>query len=112
VTRCIAQREPLAVPELVDVEVGQALRRFVLRGALDRRAARAAVEDLSQLPLDRYPLRGLVARAFDWHDNVTVYDGVYLALAEALERPLLTGDTALAAVPGCDAEVIVVSTRA
>ncbi len=42
--------------------------------------------------------------------NVTVYDGVYLALAEILDAPLLTGDKELATVPGCRATVKVVAT--
>lgn len=39
-----------------------------------------------------------------------MYDGLYLALAEALACPLLTGDEALAQVPGCDAVVEVIAT--
>lgn len=37
--------------------------------------------------------------------NLTAYDALYVALAEALEAPLLTGDRALLAVPGVTARV-------
>jgi predicted nucleic acid-binding protein len=37
-------------------------------------------------------------RAFDLRSNVTFYDALYLALAEALEATLLTRDAELAKV--------------
>jgi predicted nucleic acid-binding protein len=101
--------EALAAPDLLDVEVAQVLRRFVRGGALAPRDAAAALEDLRALSIDRYPGAGLVGRAFALREDVTVHDGVYLALAEALGRPFLTADAGLAAVPGCDAEVQVVA---
>ena len=48
---------------------------------------------------------GITCSAFALRDNVTVYDALYLALAEALDAPLLTLDGALAGVPGCDTVV-------
>lgn len=65
-----------------------------------------------ELPIRRYPPSRLVARAFELRSNVTVYDGIYLALAEVLDAPLFTGDAALADVPGCGAIVQLVSTSA
>lgn len=83
----------------------------MLGGALAADAATAAIRDLLDLPIDRYPGRILVTRAFELRDNVTEYDAVYLALAEALDRPLLTGDSRLSAVPECQADVIVTATH-
>ena len=99
-------------PHLLDAEVGQGLRRFALRGDLAETEATTMVADLADLPVRRYPHRRLVARAFELRSNVTVYDGLYLALAEALSSRLLTGDVALRGVPGVTASVDVVMTSA
>ena len=42
-----------------------------------------------------------------WHlrDNLTAHDATYVALAEALDAPLLTLDAGLAHAPGHDARV-------
>jgi predicted nucleic acid-binding protein len=101
--------EPLAAPHLLDVEVGQGLRRFERRGELDESTLRGALEDLAALPITRYPHTPLLPRALELRANATVYDAVYLALAEVLPAVLLTGDAALAAIPGCRAEVEVLS---
>jgi len=95
-------------PHLLDVEVGHALRRYILAGALSSDRAIAALERLGNLPIARYPHHYLVRRALELRDNVSVYDGVYLALAEALEAPLVTRDAALARVPRLDVRVVVV----
>ena len=47
------------------------------------------------LPLDLHEPRALVARAWELRRNLTTYDAAYVALAEALEAPLLTLDRAL-----------------
>ena len=53
----------------------------------------------------RYPHEPLLARAWDLRDTLTVYDGVYVALAELLDAPLVTSDARLAAATGHDAEI-------
>lgn len=47
-------------------------------------------------------------RAWELRDNATPYDAVYVALAELLGCPLLTGDQRLARAPGirCPVEVL------
>lgn len=104
--------EAVCTPHLVDAEVGQVLRRFALRGSIAPELAATMVQEMVALPLVRYPHPPLLVRAFALRANVTVYDGLYLALAEALDCPLVTGDAALRAVPGCSARVEVVSTSA
>lgn len=105
--RRLRRGEAVAAPHLLDVEVGQALRRHALRGALSHGEVVARLRDLRDLGFHRYPETVLVERAADLMANVTIYDGVYLALAEALDAPLLTSDRRLVDVPGCGAEVIV-----
>lgn len=102
----VAREAPhLAAPHLVDVEVAQAFRRWVRGGRLGPDRAIEALEDLASLPLERYPHGPLLRRAFEFQENLTIYDGVYLALAEALEATLLTCDAALENVPGARAAV-------
>ena len=85
-----------AVPHLLDAEVGQVLRRLVLAGKLKTDRAQHALDDLGDLPLARYALTPLLVRAFALRNQATVYDALYIALAEGLNAPLLTRDTALA----------------
>lgn len=90
----------LHVPHLADVEVAQALRRYVREGALDAGSAAVALEDLRSLDLERHSHEPLLDRVWALRENLTAYDAVYVALAEALECGLLTCDGRLARAPG------------
>lgn len=103
--------EPVGAPHLLDAEVGQVLRRYERLGDLDQAGARAALAHLAALPITRYPHGPFVGRAYDLRANVTVYDGLYLALAEALDAVLVTTDAALLGVPSCNAAVDVLAGR-
>jgi predicted nucleic acid-binding protein len=95
--RLFNSRETAHAPHLLDLEVAQALRRYAAAGELDQERARAALVDLADLPLCRYPHNFLLPRLWDLRNNFTAYDAVYVALAEALEAPLLTRDRRLGA---------------
>jgi predicted nucleic acid-binding protein len=91
------EHEPLHAPELVEPETLNALRRLCATGRVSDRRAREAVLDLANARLVRYPHEPLRERVWDLRHNLTAYDACYLALAEALDDPvLLTGDGALA----------------
>ena len=107
--RLFEESPGLLTLHLLDAEVGQVLRRHVRRHELSTARAKAALEDLTALPLQRYPLLPLLARAFELRDNATVYDALYLALAENAGAPLLTRDARLAKVPGHSAAVEVLT---
>lgn len=92
--------EELAAPELVDLEVASVLRRQVRTGAIDVRRAGLALADLAAMPMARAPHHALLHRCWQLRDNLTVYDAAYVALAEALNADLLTGDHRLAAATG------------
>jgi predicted nucleic acid-binding protein len=104
-----AGQAPLAAPHLIDAEVGHLLRRHALLGKVSEERARIALDDHLALPILRYGHQALLPRAFALRDNATIYDALYLALAEALEAPLLTRDTRLARIPGIAAHVEVVA---
>jgi predicted nucleic acid-binding protein len=95
----------LHVPHLLDVEVAQVLRRYVASGAIEEARGRAALADLGTFPLVRYPHDFLLPRVWELRNNLTAYDAVYVALAEALDAPLLTRDRRLAGAPGHHARV-------
>jgi predicted nucleic acid-binding protein len=69
--------EPHA-PHLVDVEVAQGQRHAHL---------------------------DLLTRAWKLRENLTAYDAMYVALAEALDAPIVTCDTPLARAPGHRARI-------
>lgn len=94
--RLFAPGETLHAPHLIDVEVAQVLRRYSRTRELDDARGQDALEDLADLPLTRYPHGLLLPRIWDLRDNVTAYDAAYVALAEALDAPLVTRDAALA----------------
>ena len=100
--------ERLTAPELVDLEVISVWRRQIREGALQARRADLALADLAALPLRRAAHRPLLARCWELRDNLTVYDASYVALAEALDVTLLTGDgrLAMASGPRCHFEVL------
>ncbi len=87
-------------PHLIDVEVSQVVRRYVLAGSVSEARGAAALEHLQELDLLRYEHQPLLLRVWALRHNLTAYDAVYVALAEALEAPLLTGDRRLAAASG------------
>lgn len=90
----------LSAPDLVDVETLAVLRKRWLAGAISERRFATALDDLDAIDLDRYPSLPLVRCGFDLRANVTAYDAMYVALAEALRCELLTGDRRLAAATG------------
>lgn len=97
--------EVLNAPHLLDLEVAQVLRRHVLRGGLDASRAEGALRDYHDLQIERYPHHLFLGRIWELRANATAYDAAYLALAEALDAPLLTLDRKLAEIPGHGAQV-------
>lgn len=94
--------ETLHAPQLIDLEVLSAIRRLERLGTVTTERAEEAVEDLADLAVERYPHRGLAERVWQLRHNVTVFDAAYVALAEALDAPIVTADAALARAPGHD----------
>lgn len=90
----------LHAPHLLDLETAQILRRFVRRGELTSDRARQALEDLADLPVERYAHDFLLPRVWSLRQNLTAYDAIYVALAEVLDATLLTRDARISRAPG------------
>jgi predicted nucleic acid-binding protein len=88
------------VPHLADLEVTQALRRYAREGDLEAGDAAIALDDLRALDLERHAHEPLLDRVWALRKNLSAYDAVYVALAEALDTVLLTCDGRLARAPG------------
>ncbi len=98
--RLFDRRETLHAPHLIDLEVAQVLRRYCAAGEVTPARAEAALDDLHDLPITRYQHLVLLPRIWELRHNVTAYDAAYLALAEALDAPLVSRDASLAGAPG------------
>ena len=91
----------LHAPHLMDLEVTSVLRRRQQAGNIDGRQVGAAFDALRDLPVIRYRHFPLVRRRiWELRSNLTPYDAAYVALAETLRCPLLTGDRRLERAPG------------
>lgn len=69
---------------------------------------RIALRYLRELDLERYPHEPFLPRIWMLRRNLTAYDAAYIALAEALDAPLLTSDGRVARAPGISARVEVI----
>ena len=103
--------EGLHTPHLADLEVVQALRRYIREGEISPRAGAAALDDLRDLDLQRHAHEPLLERVWDLRDNLTAYDAVYVALAEVLDAVLLTCDAPLSRAPGLSRRVVLIKAR-
>jgi predicted nucleic acid-binding protein len=106
--RLFRDGDMLCVPHLLDVEVAQAVRRLARAGEVTDARAAATLVDLADFDLDRHAHVDLLDRIWQLRTNLTAYDAVYVALAEALEAPLVTCDAPLSKAPGHKAEIEVI----
>jgi predicted nucleic acid-binding protein len=88
-------------PDLVNVEVLHFLRRIARDDAITSDRADEMRSDFADLPIHTYPTWSLLERAWALRENFTMYDAMYVALAEALGARLVTADRALARA-ACD----------
>jgi len=106
--RLFRDQEELHSPHLADVEVTQGLRRLVRAGEVSPDRAVEALADLADLDLHRHPHLDLLTRAWKLRENITAYDAMYVALAEALDALIVTCDAPLAKAPGHRAHIEVI----
>jgi predicted nucleic acid-binding protein len=86
----------LHAPHLIDVEIAQVVRRYMLEGDIAAELGRVALEPLADAPLQRHPHVLLLPRIWQLRENSTAYDAAYIAPAGVLYAPLVTNDRRLA----------------
>ncbi len=95
--------DDLAAPHLLPVEVANVLRRATMAGEISADTGALAHADLLSLRVELFAYEPFATRVWELRDNVTAYDGWYVALAESLSAKLATLDLRLtkAAGPRC-----------
>lgn len=93
--KLIESGRSLHAPHLIDIEVTQVLRRYALTGEIEPERGKEALADLFAFPISRHAHDALLSRVWGLRNNLSAYDAVYLALAEALDASLLTHDQRL-----------------
>jgi predicted nucleic acid-binding protein len=106
--RLLGEQRAFWAPELLDAEIGSALRRAVRHKSIEADKAAEALGELRTLPIHRVSHEWLAQYAWLLRDNVSFYDGLYVALAQLLEKPLLTFDARLSRA-GVDVEIEVLA---
>lgn len=95
------------VPEHYFVEVASVLRRAELSGLINSGKGSSALRLLAAAPLHRVQIRPLLEEAWSKRGHLTVYDALYVVLAEHLNATLVTSDLRLARSPQLSVAVIV-----
>jgi predicted nucleic acid-binding protein len=102
---------PAHVPHLLAVEVTHVLRRLAATTAITSAEAHEALVVLGQLDLQRWDHEPMLRRAWQLRENLTIYDAMYVVLAEALDVPLLTTDRRLGRSIGHRARIEVLTAK-
>ena len=95
----LAHDADLHAPHLIDTEILHALRRMTIARTISDERAADARSDFAELTLVRYSHQPFSDRVWTLRHNLTAYDATFVALAEALDAPLITCDARLASAP-------------
>ena len=92
--------EHVHVPHLIDTEIANAVRGHVRRGELDEDSGWEILHTFRWLGITRHGTFSMLDRVWDLRHNLSADDAAYVALAEALQCPLVTGDARISRVAG------------
>jgi predicted nucleic acid-binding protein len=106
VTTHMRARGPSHTLDFAHLEVLSAFRNNLSAGELEAERAGFAVGDLLASPLIFHRAAPFASRAWELRATHTPYDAAYVALAEALDAPLVTTDHRLARSSGHRATII------
>lgn len=98
----------LFAPEIIDLEVAALLRKQTLRGVLGQDQASEDFSAWARNSVQRVPHRFILEAVWALRHNITPHDASYVALAMALQIPLITADLRLAAAADRYCEIVAV----
>jgi predicted nucleic acid-binding protein len=96
-------------PHLLDIEFAQALRRMALAGEIPHERAKLLLDIFRDTNVVRHSHVPLLGRVWELRQSLSAYDAAYVALAEAIDAPLLTCDAKLARSHGHGAKIVLLS---
>jgi predicted nucleic acid-binding protein len=108
IARRLAEASTVHVPHLLAVEATQVVRRYAAAGDVTADRAAEAIADLADLDVELHPHEPLLPAMWRLRAHLTAYDAAYVALASALDAPLVTLDRRLAVAPGLGIDVDIV----
>ena len=87
-------RDRLHVPAFMTLELGNVIAKKIRRGELTREDGKTILKELSHLPLQRHADERLFPAAYELalDTRQSLYDCLYLALAEAVDGRMITAD--------------------
>lgn len=108
IERLIAAEDWLVAPELIDLEIANALRRLERLRRIAEVDAVALLNHYLKLRLLRFSVTEIIGDIWRMRQNLTAYDASYVAMASSLDLPLYTRDSKLAAATGHSAKIILI----
>ena len=103
--RLFSPAPSIHAPHLLDIEVAQAIRRYVRENSIPAQRGAESLQDLRNLGINMYPHDLLMPRIWELRATLTACDAAYVALAELLGAPLITCDRKIAGASGHSANV-------
>ena len=92
VERRILKARKICAPDLLGLEVAIVLHRLSSTGRLSPQRAADAFQDFRDLDITFYRDHHYLDKAWELRSDLTIPEGIYLALAKRLSIPLLTLD--------------------
>jgi predicted nucleic acid-binding protein len=93
----LAKTNDLHAPDILPLEIANALISAQRRGRIDEKGVRQNFAELANIPIVLHPCEPFLPRALDLCLSYQrrPFDALFVALAEHLEDPMVTGDLVL-----------------